>query len=465
MFAITWFCLRLQLNNTTVALAYLLAVLAVAARWGLPASASMSLVAVATFNYYFLPPVRTFTIADPQNWVALVAFLATAIFGSHLSDRASKRAAEAVQRRQEMERLYDVSRAVMLSASDQPAAAQIAGYVARIFGSEAVGFYDRETDKIWRAGSQDLRVPDSKLKDTALQAIEFHDSSTNTMVVPVSLGGHAIGSIAASGGALSEAALHAIANLAAIAIQKEQAQAAANLSEAARHSEALKSTLLDAVAHEFKTPLTSIKAATSTLLFSDAQNESQHELLTVIDEETDRLSDLVTDAIQMARIEAGKLRLDKKPLAVAQLIEEAVEKLRPLMPDRTVEVNAAEDLPMLEADPDLVLLVLRQLLSNAMKYSPPGSPITVRASLTGDDVAIAVSDHGYGIPEYEQAHIFDKFYRAANVRAHIPGTGMGLSIARQIVEAHGGRIWVSSHMGRGSTFSLTLPLVTAPISK
>jgi len=229
------------------------------------------------------------------------------------------------------------------------------------------------------------------------------------------------------------------------------------VADAARNNVELKSTLLDAVAHEFKTPLTSIKAATTAMLSSNSQTKAHRELLTIIDEETDRLSGMVTEAIQMARIEAGKLRIDRKPVAVETLINDMIEQSKTALDARKVSVHVDPGVPLADADPDLVHLVIRQLLSNAVKYSPPGSPISFHVAKRNGSIVVGISDRGCGIPEADQPYIFDKFYRARDVRVQIPGTGMGLTIARKIVEAHAGTMWVESQPRRGSEFFFTLP--------
>jgi signal transduction histidine kinase len=201
------------------------------------------------------------------------------------------------------------------------------------------------------------------------------------------------------------------------------------------------------------------------MLSSNSQTTAQRELLTVIDEEADRLSGMVTEAIQMARIEAGKLRIDKKPVVVEQLIDEILEQSKTALDGRAVKVEIAPDVPLAEADPDMVHLVLRQLLSNAVKYSPPGSAISFRVTAQNGEIVVGIADRGCGIPEADQAHIFDKFYRARDVRAQIPGTGMGLTIARKIVEAHGGKIWVRSQPRQGSEFFFSLPAAQEALVK
>jgi two-component system sensor histidine kinase KdpD len=226
--------------------------------------------------------------------------------------------------------------------------------------------------------------------------------------------------------------------------------------EAARQNEAMKSMLLDALAHEFKTPLTSIKAAASSLL--DEEPEGQRELAAVIGEETERLNSLVNETIHMARIEAGELKLQERPERVIDLINSALEKLKILLEDREILTDVPDSLPAVLADAELVGLTIRQLVTNAVKYSDPESPVAVLARMEGARMKISVRDSGPGIPERERSRIFERYYRGSNGSGRIPGTGLGLSIARDIVKAHGGEIWVESVRDGGSEFSFTLPV-------
>ena len=457
--AITFLDFRvLPVNSTTVALTFLLVILAIATRWGLVEAVIASFAAMLCFNFFFLPPIGTLTIADPQNWVALIAFLVTAIVASQLSTSARKRAEEALTRQHEMERLYELSRMLMLSAAQGSLAGEIPYRISQILGAEAVAFYDRNSGQIYRAGSGAAVTTDSKLKDTALQGTVTYDAAARIVMLPISLGGHVTGSIAILGGSLSETGAHALVNLLAIALEREAAQANASRAEAARQNEELKSTLLDALAHEFKTPLTSIKAAATALLSENSQSETQRELLTVVAEEADRLSEMVTEAIQLTQIEAGKLQLRKHPTTAQCVVETALRKLRGRAEGRQITVQVDSDIPRVDADEELVSLVLQQLLDNALKYSPPDSPLTISGHLDGAAAIISVADQGPGIPDHDHERIFEKFYRGRGSREKTPGTGMGLAIAREIVKAHGGRIWVHSQMGHGSTFSFTLPL-------
>ena len=446
-----------EANSTTIAMTFLLATLGVATWWGLVEAIVASIAGMLCFNFFFLPPLFSLTLVDTRNWVALFAFLVTAVVASQLSTSARQRALEATRRREEMERLYELSRALMLVDKRSATAGQISQRIAEVFGVDGVAVFDREADQVYRTGTGELRISDTKLRDAALQATPFHDPDANVSVLPLSLGRDPVGSLAIHGGSISDTALHAIGNLAAIVMERAQAEAVASRMEAAQQNEAMKSMLLDALAHEFKTPLTSIKAAASSLL--DEGPPAQKELASVIEEESDRLDSLVSETIRMARIEAGDLRLDRRPQDVRQLIAAALAKLRIQLEDREVRIEVEPNLPEVIADADLIGLTLRQLLTNALKYANPESPITVRAAAVEGAVKISVKDFGPGIAPKNLRRIFEKYYRVEDNASRIPGTGIGLSIARDIVKAHGGEIWVESNSGEGSEFFFTLPVV------
>ena len=460
--AVTFLCLRLiPVNATTAGFVYLIVVLLIAAAWGIVEATAASAVAMVCFDYFFLPPLGTLTIAAPHNWAALVAFLATSIVASQLSRRAKERTRLAVDRQLEMERLYALSRAILLTEANRSAPKRIAHQIAQIFDLPAVALYDRDTGEVYHGGPEDLGAVAEKLKQVALQGTLLHEEAARTVVTAVRLGGEPIGSLAVRGSSLSDTALQAIANLVAIGLEKMRGQEAASRAEAARQSEELKSTLLDAIAHEFKTPLTSIKAAASALLSTPApQPEQQRELVTIVDEEADRLGRLVTEVTQMARIEAGKVRLDRKLYSVTHLISAALRQVKQTTNGRQITVEASENLPLVNVDASLIELAIRQLVDNALKYSTPGSPLSVVARRSPSALIIAVRDHGPGIPERDLARIFERFYRGPGADRKAIGAGMGLAITREILRAHDGEVSVKSRSGEGSEFILSLPLST-----
>ena len=448
----------LPANAATVGFAYLVAILFIAARWGLTESIAASIASVLTYNFFFLPPIGQLTIADPQNWVALFAFLATAITASHFSRQAKMRALEATGRQKDMETLYAFSRSILLIQPNQPVAKQLAIQIAQTFGARAVALYDRESAEIYRSGPEDFSEPGDQLHKAASEGTFFRDAAKQMVITSIRLGAQPIGSLGLRGVELSDSALQGLANLVAIGLERTRAQASASRAEAARQSDELKSTLLDALAHEFKTPLTSIKGASTALLSNEALDPTQRrELLSVVDEEADRLSVLVTEAIQMARIEAGRVHLRRERYSLGALVASVLEKLRARAEERTISVAIPPAIPPVWVDRELIEVALRQLIDNALKYSPPESPVRVEAESQGARVIVSVADFGPGIQEAEQARIFEKFYRAEAARHQVPGAGLGLVIAREIIRAHGGEIWVESKPGEGSIFRFSVP--------
>jgi two-component system sensor histidine kinase KdpD len=446
----------LHVNNTTVALTLLLAILAVSARWGLAEATVASVVAVLGFNLYFLPPVGALTIQDSQNWVAFVAFLVTAVTASQLSGHARRRTVEAEARRLEVERLYQLVQGTMLTGNTRKTIREYLQKVLQVYGCEGAAFYYRPTGEIVRSGPESAPVSDHDLEAAAEVEEIAVDAKHRVATVPVRLGVRPLGSMAFVGTLPSKETIQAIVNLLAITIEKARALEEASHAEAARQGEVLKSALLDSLAHDIKTPLTSIKAAVTSLLGNPAP--ADRELLTIINEEADRLNDLAAEVIAMSRIEAGKLHLEKHPIAAADLIAAVTAEYAPALKGRAVTVNLPPDLPQAEGDPEFAQQVLKQILGNALKYSPAGSPVVISAARNGAKIVIGVADRGVGIEENERALIFEKFFRGRQHRFDTQGTGMGLAIAKGIVEAHGERIWVESERGQGSAFYFSLPV-------
>jgi two-component system, OmpR family, sensor histidine kinase KdpD len=451
----------LHVNQTTVALSFLLAILAVSAVWGVVVSIVMSITAMLLFNFYFLPPVGTFTIADPQNWVALGAFLTTSIVGSQLSARIRVEADAAHSRRREVERLYNFSQKLLGEGNVIQLMNAIPNHIVDCFEAGAAELFWPQKEKFYRSGYGAAQVDEEQMKSAFLRDEMSADTSRALYFLPVRLGVKPIGSIGISGARLSRATLDAIGSLVAIAIERARAIEQLSETEAERHGEQLKSALLDSIAHDFRTPLTAIKAAATDLLSSDTRDPQQkRELLSIINEECDRLNHLVEEAAEMAKLEAGEFELNFQPVTVRELIETSLGHLKKALGDRKVIINASADLPPLRADLDLAKDILVQLVDNAHLYSSMEEPITISAEQTGDYVTVSVADHGPGIDSFEQGLVFDKFYRGKDQRYLVRGTGMGLPIAKAVATAHGGTVSVTSQLGAGSVFSFTLPVAT-----
>jgi two-component system sensor histidine kinase KdpD len=449
----------LHANQTTVALSFLLAILAVSAVWGMTASVFMSVLAMLSFNYFFLPPVGTFTITDPQNWVALFAFLVTSITGSQLSARIRKEADEAHQRRREVERLYRFSRQMLGEGNVIQLMNAIPDYIVECFEAGAAELFLPQKDKFYRSGFGAAHLDQERMRTAFLRDELSADSEDGEYFIPVRLGVRPIGSLGISGAQLSRQSLEAVGTLVAIAIERARAVEQLGQTEADRQSERLKSALLDSITHDFRTPLTSMKAAVSSLLISnDLDSAQSRELLTIIDEECDRLNHLVEEAGEMAKLEAGEITLDLAPTPVEEIIKAALAQCKSVLAGRQVDLRVSDDLPTLRADLERAKEALVQLIDNANLYSPKEQPITISAELTGAAVTISVADHGPGIDDFEQTMIFEKFYRGKDQRYLVRGTGMGLPIAKAIIAAQQGSINVTSQLGHGSVFSFSLPV-------
>lgn len=432
-------------NSTTAALAMLLLVLGIATRWGLGEAVFTSVVCVFAFNFYFLPPIGTLTIADPQNWVALTAFLISAMVASQLSAKAKKRAEEALRRRIEVERLYQLSRAMLLDEVADLTRSALTP-IAEIFGLHEVAFLRLEDSSILpvQAGS----ISKDLLESTAVSGEPRRIGEVSYL--PVRLGARVVGSLGLAGPALSDREGESIAALVAIGYERIQALRRAAEAEAAREGERLKTSVLDGIAHDLKTPLTAIKSCVTTLITIAPQSEeSRGELLAIIDEETERLHRRITEAIQLARVESSKVTLQKTSVSVGASLRSMLDKHDAA---ERVALHVAPHIRIL-ADPQLFEQAIWQLVENALKYSH--SEVEIEAE-EDRDITIRVCDRGPGIPPREIERIFDKFYRGSRTSRDAKGSGLGLAIARGIIEAHGGRIWAENRPGGGSVFVVQL---------
>lgn len=458
--AITFLYARLfPANSATVGLTLLLAILVVSTVWGITVSIVTSVAGMLAFNYFFLPPVGRLTIADPQNWVTLFAFLVTAVIGGQLSSRARRQAEEADRHRREVERLYDFSRKLLSAGNAIELLNAIPRQIVDSFELGAAALFLAEKQKVYRSGLEIPQLDAGRLKAVVAREEPQVDAEQSLCFLPVRMGTRIVGSLGISGRVLSRQSLDALGSLIAIAVERARAVEELSRTQAAREGERLKSALLDSITHDFRTPLTSVKAAVTSLL-SDARlgQEQRQELLTVIDEEANRLNTLVGEAAEMARLEAGEFELDLKPQAIDAITAAALEQTKGLLGSRPVELRVPTNLPRVSADFDRVKDALAQLLVNAHSYSAEGLPISISAEASGNFVLTSVADQGSGIEELELALIFDKFYRGKNQRYRVQGTGMGLPIAKAIIEAHGGTIGVVSQLGHGSVFTFSLPV-------
>ena len=455
-----------RFNATTIAFTYLLAIIGISTQWGLAVAVFMSVAATLTYNYYFLPPIGTFVIADPQNWVALVTFLLSSVLASDLATRARQKADEANRRSREVERLYKFSQRLLSAGNPIELLNAIPRQIVDLFEVGAAAIFLIEKQKIYRSGIDLPQLDSDSLKAVVSREDIQIDEERSLCFAPLRIGARILGSVGISGHTLSPQSLEALGSLIAVAMERAQATELVGKTEAAREGERLKSALLDAITHDFRTPLTSIKASVTNLLSSAKVNEAQRsELLEIINEECDRLNRLVGEAAEMAQLEAGAVKLEPQSLSAADLIAETLNVSKGVLGTRPVHTILQKDNLRVYADPERAREVLGHLIENANLYSPPDRPITISAEERDKFILFSVSDQGAGIGDKDLGLIFDKFYRASDNRYIVQGTGMGLPIAKAIVEAHGGTIDVISQVGKGSVFSFTLPAASMAMEK
>jgi two-component system sensor histidine kinase KdpD len=442
-------------NPTTVALSFLVVVLLTSAFWGFRIALVTAFAATALFNFFFLPPFGTFTISDPQNWIALLAFLITAVVASNLAERARREAALAQTRRREAERLYAFSQQLLTFDNTAQLYNRVPDNLSQTFGATGAALTVSGRETVYPSRPDLAFDPDLLVRAKARGEISESESAS---YVPLRLGARVMGALAMVGVKLSRETLEAIGGLVGIAAERTRAIEELSESRAMQENEKLRSALLDSVTHEFRTPLTSIKASVTALMEENALDPGQQrELLSVIDEETDRLNRLVGEAAEMAQLDSHMVRLELKPHAPRELIDSAIENTRSMLADHLVVVSVPPDTPDVSFDFERMREVMVHLLENAAKYSPKASEIQISVEHNPKALIISVADRGSGIDQVEQSLIFEKFYRGREQRYMSQGTGMGLAICKVIVEAHGGSISVVSQVGSGSVFSVHLP--------
>jgi two-component system, OmpR family, sensor histidine kinase KdpD len=447
-------------NATTAGFTFLIAILSASTLWGFGVSATMSVAATLAFDYFFLPPVGSLNIADPQDWIALSAFLVTSVIGSHLAARARNQAREANRRRQELERLYDLSQRLLHAGSPAELCRAIPESIVESLGVRAAALFISNKQEVYRAGLDLAQLDENSLKLAAGDEDVKVAGERNTLFAPLRSGINVIGSVGISGHALSKETMDALRSLIAVNIERAGAIEHLTKMEAKRESEHLRSVVMDAITHDFRTPLTCIKASVTGLLADlEFDLEQKKDLLVIIDEECDRIDRLVGKASEMAHLESGEIKLVRAPHSVGELIAAALSECKSVFRARPIHFEVHDKESRVLVDLPLARTVLGHLIANADLYSRPGLPITISTAEQNGLLLISVADQGPGIDEAEASLIFEKFYRGKDQRAQVDGTGMGLPIAKAIAEAHRGTLGLVSRPGHGSVFTFSLPLV------
>jgi two-component system sensor histidine kinase KdpD len=476
---------------------YIIGIAILASRRGLYPALVASVMAFLVFDWFFIPPLHTFSIDEPSEYLSLLTLLVTIVIIGQLLALARRRAREAHLRQRQTQLLYDVSHAALSSPRMSPVYALALWRLNDTLGLTGSRLYLKEEHGLRQEASS------GALADVADEAFWLRQAMDDGRLVAVWVQsrnnvrvGTELNSGAAptgSAGSASDARqptqiyvplriearvegvlvvgpkrdqtqlsaedlqlLEAFANQLAVAVERQNIAEQQAATRALEESDRLKTALISSVSHELKTPLAAIKASVTALLAeaSSFQAGVHTELAEAINRETDRLARLVSNLLDMSRLEAGALRPKLEWVSIADVISDVLDRMEPLMPGRLVMVELAEPLPPTPLDFVQTSQVLTNLLDNCCRYSPPGAGITISTEVVRDQLRVTVFNEGSHIPPSELERLFDKFHRLSTASG---GVGLGLSIARGIVEAHGGRIWAENVGQRGVAFTFTIP--------
>ena len=447
-------------NSTTAGLVFLTLVVLFAAWAGTWLSLYVALLCAVFFDYYFLPPVRTFRLDGVQAWVAMISFMLSCVVVGRVAERARRQARKAEQRREDVERLYTLSQEMMLQEDAAGLIRDLPRIIERIFALDGVVLYVCDRDQLFSSTSD---LPMSI--QASLRAMT--ESSNPTQTVPggflamtLMLGLRPVGALALRPAVLSHEVATAVSAQVAIALTRAMAIEASARMEASREGERLRTALIDSLTHELRTPLTSIRAAATTLIEGEGLDDaSRLDMATIVDEEASRLDALIGEAVEMAEIDAQVIKVRPVAQRPRTLLDQAVAESQAALARHRVIIDAEQPDKPAWFDPHLLGRVFRHLLENAARYSPPGSRITLRSRRTGGRLEFYVEDNGPGINPVDLPLIFEKFYRGREGTASRKGTGMGLAIVRALLVAHGGAIEVSSTRNQGASFRFWVSLV------
>ncbi|MGA9071000.1 MAG: ATP-binding protein [Terracidiphilus sp.] len=445
----------LQINLLTISFFYLLVVVVVSSRFGFWPASFTSILAVLLLDYFFEPPLFSFEVANSGIFVALVTFEVTALTISRFHGRGIREAKEAAINRAQMEKLYELSRSSLLLDLRLPQGAQLAVLIHRIFNAKAVALFDvnlSRQDRMgdWEAGEEDL-ARECYLRDTSQD-----DTSTQTWQRILRSGPGSVGALVVRG-KLSPLVVDALASLAAIAIDRHQWFEKEERAETSKKGEQLRATVMDALAHEFKTPLTAVQTASSGLLELGGLTESQDNLIRLIDGEAVRLNKLCTQLLKAAKLEAKQTGLQTADVKVVDLVHDVLAAHEADVGRNSIRVVVEDSSLTVRADRELLAMILTQYIDNARKYSTVGTPIEIDARAGHNEVLFSVRNFGSVIRIEDRERIFERFYRSSEFKDAVAGTGIGLSVVKKAAEAHHGHVWVISDNQEGTTFYFSLP--------
>ena len=463
------------ISPTNLAMIYLISVILAAVYLGRGPAILASFSSVIAFDFFFIPPGRTLEIEDTEFLLTFLALLGVGLIISTLTAQVREQIEGAQRREVETMALYALSQDMAAAEGLNAIVHAIVANIKQTFGWESTILLPKSETKDTlniHPSNQAFPLSDQDLEAAlwAYHHTQYTGQGTNTYpesqayYLPLKTAHGTVGVLGIQVPPQHDLTAEQRRLLKGFALQGALALERAQLAEAARRTQLLEATerlqtaLLNSISHDLRTPLVSITGVLSSLEDEETplNAETRRSLVETAREEADRLNRIVGNLLNMTRIEGGAMHIIWEPGDVQDVIGSALEQLKRQLKDRPVTVKVPQDLPLVPMGFVFIVLVLVNVIENAIKYSPPGSPIEIQARVKDEAIEIQVSDHGIGIPPEDLEHIFDKFYRVQRPN-NVSGTGLGLSIAKGITEAHGGHIWAENRPEGGTTITLTLP--------
>jgi two-component system sensor histidine kinase KdpD len=434
----------------------LLIVVSIALLCGFWQAVVVSLSAVVVHGYFTTRHPQIDLAKDPANTVTLLVFVLVALTVSRLSARVTDHAREAESWGEQMHDLYEFTRRTLQMNLHVEPGPQLVELVHEIFALEAVAVFDADLHDVYQAGYWSV---DPQELAQSVYYFETSDDDPDTGVGRrvVRLGTVPVGSLVVRG-ETSPLTNNAIASLIAITFDRYRAFANESRIETERRTEQLRATVLDSLAHAYKTPLTAIRAAGTGLAEMGRLSPGQADLVALINEQTDQLGELTTRLLTTARLDAGEVAIHAAGVSVGPLIDEVLASLKDRLASMKVAVELEDEDLVLYCDRELMTMMLAQYIDNACKYSIFGTTITIRVLASNTEVIFSVHSYGPVIPMADRERIFDRYYRSSTHHNRAPGTGIGLSVAKRVAMIHSGYVWVTSDEDEGTTFFAAIPI-------
>jgi two-component system, OmpR family, sensor histidine kinase KdpD len=443
------------LNLAATISVYLFVTLAIADKAGFVGASIVSVVATLSLEYYFAPPLFSFRVDRPENWTALATFEGISLMVSRLSHQARQHHLMLERQNIEHKALHELCRDILLLDWKQSPALQLCVLIKTSFPLQGVALWNAYEDALSCFG--ETPNAEDTTKGVYFNECNYDDASNHTSFRVLYFGTRAIGALMLYRHSIDSLSVNSIASITAMAIERARSLAVEMNVEAERHSEQLRSALLDGLAHAFKTPLATITVSSSGLLAVEELSARQSSLVDLINREATRLSQLTTRLLRASRLETSRIVLHENVVDARALIQGALDECAFQFLSRHVDVSIAPEITRVRCDSQLLTMALVQILDNAAKYCPQDSLVLVSADRSGSNAVLRIHNQGSYIPPTERNSVFTRFYRSPSVEHRAPGTGLGLSIATKAVEAHGGKISIESDIQTGTTFVITIP--------